>query len=570
MRRPKYKRKKRLRNIFIAVVILVIAAAFAVALIWGLSGNEQPQEDQTPINTGEKPITSQTPEATPTPAPSETTGEPVDVSMPENDKTIQKIEANTITGEIMSQGQIVDRFEREDPIGTDGASGLEGILTYRQNDMRNSNMSFGLQASGNMTFSAAWEAALENNITVDRNFEFAPLIVSWDSQTLSHMNVNDEIKQRGSLTEIIFAGSDGLIYFFDAQSGQASRQAIDVGAPLLCTPTLDPRGYPILYVGQSAGPSGVGSNEDIYMRAYSLTDGKRLMRIGASQNDDFALNTIQGNSGAPIVNGASDTLIWASQNGIVYTVKLNTSYNEQTGEVSMNPDKTVKYRYQVANAGAKNFSIKVSPSLYDHYLFFVDETSRLHCLDLNTMELMYAVKLSADASTAPLIYETETGLYLYTVTEAAEQEDGSMAATLTLHNGTNGEAIKSVSIPLQEGDSIKSIALGKTNVIVNTVGSTSSVLSFRKDTLEAQGSSAIEGTTYGDIQLFTDAENGSYLALVTKEGVLTLLGENCDVIKQQKVGENVLSAPMIWEDQLYFVTDTQLIGLKAAQEGEAA
>lgn len=224
----------------------------------------------------------------------------------------------------------------------------------------------------------------------------------------------------------------------------------------------------------------------------------------------------------------------------------------------------------MANAGAKNFSIKVSPSLYDHYLFFVDETSRLHCLDLNTMELMYAVKLSADASTAPLIYETETGLYLYTVTEAAEQEDGSMAATLTLHNGTNGEAIKSVSIPLQEGDSIKSIALGKTNVIVNTVGSTSSVLSFRKDTLEAQGSSAIEGTTYGDIQLFTDAENGSYLALVTKEGVLTLLGENCDVIKQQKVGENVLSAPMIWEDQLYFVTDTQLIGLKAAQEGEAA
>ena len=96
------------------------------------------------------------------------------------------------------------------------------------------------------------------------------------------------------------------------------------------------------------------------------------------------------------------------------------------------------------------------------------------------------------------------------------------------------------------------------------------MFSFRKDTLEAQGSAAMEGTTYGDIQLFTDAENGSYLALVTKEGVLTLLDENCDVIKQQKVGENVLSAPMIWEDQLYLVTDTQLIGLKAAQEGEAA
>lgn len=130
------------------------------------------------------------------------------------------------------------------------------------------------------------------------------------------MNVTDEIKERGSLTEIIFAGSDGLIYFFDAQSGQASREAIDVGVPFLCTPTLDPRGYPILYIGQSAGPSGVGSNEEIYMRAYSLVDGRRLMRVGADEKDEFALNAIQGHSGAPIVNAASDITVWASQNGL--------------------------------------------------------------------------------------------------------------------------------------------------------------------------------------------------------------------------------------------------------------
>lgn len=567
MRRPKYKRKKRLRNIFIGVVILLIVAAFAFALIWGLTGREQPPEDQTPINTGEKPIVSETPEATPTPTPTPSpspTTEQVDISMPENDKTIQKVEANTITGEIMSQGQQVDTFEREDPIQPDGTSELEGILTYRQNDMRNSNLSSQLTVSGNMNFSTAFEAALENNIAVDRNFEFAPLVVSWDSQTISHMNVTDEIKERGSLTEIIFAGSDGLIYFFDAQSGQASREAIDVGVPFLCTPTLDPRGYPILYIGQSAGPSGVGSNEEIYMRAYSLVDGRRLMRVGADERDEFALNAIQGNSGAPIVNAASDTLIWASQNGIIYTVKLNTSYNEQTGQVSMDPDRTVKYRYQVANAGAKNFSIKLSPSLYDHYLFFVDETSRLHCIDLNTMELMYAVKLQADASAAPLIYETETGLYVYTATEAVEKEGGSFAATLTLHNGTNGETIASVDIPLQEGDSIKSIALGDSNVIVNTVGETSSILSFRKDNLEAQGSTPLEGTTYGDIQLLTDSSGTSYIAVITQEGTLSLLDENGSVVKEQNVGNNVLSAPVFWKSQLYFVTDTQLIGLQVS------
>ena len=102
------------------------------------------------------------------------------------------------------------------------------------------------------------------------------------------------------------------------------------------------------------------------------------------------------------------------------------------------------------------------------------------------------------------------------------------------------------------------------NVIVNTVGEASSILSFRKDNLEAQGSTPLEGTTYGDIQLLTDSSGTSYIAVITQEGTLSLLDENGSVVKEQNVGNNVLSAPVFWENQLYFVTDTQLIGLRVS------
>ena len=89
-------------------------------------------------------------------------------------------------------------------------------------------------------------------------------------------------------------------------------------------------------------------------------------------------------------------------------------------------------------------------------------------------------------------------------------------------------------------------------------------MSFRKDNLEAQGSAPLEGTTYGDIQLLTDSSGTSYIAVITQEGTLSLLDENGSVVKEQNVGNNVLSAPVFWENQLYFVTDTQLIGLQVS------
>ena len=64
------------------------------------------------------------------------------------------------------------------------------------------------------------------------------------------MNLYPEKKAKQNLTEIIIAAGDGYIYFFDLEDGQKTRDPLKVGFTIKGTPAVDPRGYPILYVGQ--------------------------------------------------------------------------------------------------------------------------------------------------------------------------------------------------------------------------------------------------------------------------------------------------------------------------------
>ena len=46
-----------------------------------------------------------------------------------------------------------------------------------------------------------------------------------------------------------------------------------------------------------------------------------------------------------LVDAATDTLIYPGENGILYLIKLNTSYDPEAGTLSINPDHIVKWRY---------------------------------------------------------------------------------------------------------------------------------------------------------------------------------------------------------------------------------
>lgn len=97
------------------------------------------------------------------------------------------------------------------------------------------------------------------------------------------MNMYDWAKEAESLVEVIYPSMDGYVYFYELQTGQKTRDALNMGYVYKGTGTVDPRGYPLLYIG-----SGLNSyNGTSHVFVVSLIDFSILYEFGA--NDSFAL-----------------------------------------------------------------------------------------------------------------------------------------------------------------------------------------------------------------------------------------------------------------------------------------
>ena len=66
----------------------------------------------------------------------------------------------------------------------------------------------------------------------------------------------DWAKEKDDLVEVIYACMDGYVYFLDLETGEATRDPLYLGFTFKGAGALDPRGYPIMYVG-----AGYDSNE---------------------------------------------------------------------------------------------------------------------------------------------------------------------------------------------------------------------------------------------------------------------------------------------------------------------
>ncbi|MFR5151473.1 MAG: PQQ-binding-like beta-propeller repeat protein [Ruminococcus sp.] len=113
-------------------------------------------------------------------------------------------------------------------------------------------------------------------------------------------------------------------------------------------------------------------------------------------NDEFSL---RGNlsyfDSSALVDAATDTLIYPGENGILYLIKLNTSYAPEAGTLSINPDHIVKWRYYGTRTSVGSYwlGMEDSAAIYDGYLFIADNGGNLMCLDLNTLQLVMGSRM---------------------------------------------------------------------------------------------------------------------------------------------------------------------------------
>ncbi len=301
----------------------------------------------------------------------------------------------------------------------DNYSDIEGVTCFRGNNYRNS-ASYGTAEIKENKLEVIWDVPISRiDGWTGVGWNGQPAIVKWSDKVKQNMNIYDSKKNKNDLKEVIYGTLDGNVYFLDLENGEYTRKPINLAAPIKGSVSIDPRGIPLLYVGQ--GIDKVNEEKvEIGYRIYSLIDQKKLYFINGI--DRFAYRGWGAFDSTAIVDKHTDTMVVGGENGILYKVKLNSNYNIQDGTISIDP-KTVRYRYW--KNGNKYQGIENSVATYRNLAYFADNGGWLQCINLNTMKPVWVQNVTDDTDSTIVLDEEQDGVSIYTACQVDKQgEEG--------------------------------------------------------------------------------------------------------------------------------------------------
>jgi hypothetical protein len=435
-KKRKKKKKYRLRiqpRFFFLLAIFAVVVAMVVVIALALKNSStEPQTLEASQKPGffmkifKTPTPSPTPSPSPTPTPSPTPPYEIPHAVAGTEPS-----AYGLTTAVEVNGTRVDSYLREDPIEflpNEPYTNATGIVTFRGNNYRD-DASYGKASVSSRKLTTVWSVVTgemhrgigyaEDRMWTGSGWVGQPLIVQWPENIKQFMNMYDWAKQKAGLVEVILATMDGNVYFIDLESGQPTRDKLYIGMPFKGAGALDPRGYPILYLG--SGDMYAEDAQKSRAMIYSLIDFTRLYEFG-KQNDEFSLREWHAYDSSPLVDAETDTLIYPGENGILYTIKLNTEFDETTGELSVNPGDVVKMRYTgerstYPDSGTNKFWLGYETSIaaLGEFGYLGTNDGFLQCINLNTMSLVWAQDTGDDTNGSPVL-ETDfanRAAYLY-------------------------------------------------------------------------------------------------------------------------------------------------------------
>ncbi|MBQ7304757.1 MAG: PQQ-binding-like beta-propeller repeat protein, partial [Clostridia bacterium] len=292
-----------------------------------------------------------------------------------------------------------------------------------------------------------------------------PAIIKWSREVRNASNIVEEKRATQALKEVIVAGMDGKIYFLDLADGLPTREAINVGYPMKGTPSLHPLGYPIMTVGQFARSMAKGTG-DIGLRFYDLLTQKQVYMIDGM--DGKMKRPYYYTRGAfdtsALIDPASDTLITASTNGMVYLTKLNTEFDYNAGSIAIEPE-TIAMKSKSKGQADKTTSVESSMAAYGQYIFYADLSGLLRCVDTSTLTTVWAVNTGDQVEAAISLDFDENGdLWLYTANTLQNRGKGDV--TIRRFNALTGEESWAVEVGSQKNTKNKKITGAMASALV--------------------------------------------------------------------------------------------------------
>ncbi len=563
-----------------------------------------------PTPTPRAPAATSTSSATPTPTPSPTPPpwinpilEPATVGTPSEMGTVVADalpSLHNLVSDIFDVTGKLGSFLRSNPISfgdpTEYAQ-VKGVLTYRGNNFRSSS-AFGLVTLTDKTMAQVWERPVGSLKSSQWAFSWTgtgwtgqPVIVQWDWDVQQMMDLYPDKKAKVGLKECISATMDGNIYFYDLDDGKATRDPIHVGAPIKGSPAVDPRGWPILYVGQGDFQPPTSSIHEIGYRIFNLIDSKMMYFQNGIDQRSYRHEWGACDS-SPIVDGKTDTLIYPNENGMIYTLKLNTVFDRTKKTLTVDPV-SVAYRYDSDAVTLQG--VESSASIYGHYAYFNDNSGVVNCIDLDTMTPVWSYPLPDDSDVTPTLDLHNGKLSLYTGTEVDWQKDiiGNYLGNAYVYrmDPLTGAVAWKTSVPCwtknaaNVGDDINGGCLGSPVVgkkkmsdlvvfsfcMTNGIYSGDSVVAFNKDTGAVVWTYKMSAYSWSSPIDIYDADGNPYIVICDSGGQIHLLdgmtGAKLSVLQTKKnVGtadeqsaHNIESTPAIFGNQLVVGTRGNVI-----------
>ena len=579
------KKKAAISGFVLFLCYFATAAALAMTLFTGtLVEPEADVEVFFPIQMESSPVVTE-PEAAipetepPTEAPTEAPTEPpvifapamTDLTNPEN---------FGLEWDIIQNGQIVESYQREEPISfgdPDDYFALPGICTFRGNNYRN-NATYGTATVTSKKLTRVWSHKIgQLDDWGGCAWTGQPLVVQWDDETKAIMNLYDSKKEKEGLVEVIYATLDGKVHFYDIEDGKETRKPIDIGMNFKGAGALDPRGYPLLYVGGGLYTRGLVPR----MFIVNLITGEIIYRHG--HKETFHERDWIAFDSSPLVDAETDTLIWPSESGILYTIKLNTEYDKAAGTITVNPDEPVKTRYRSDySKKGRYLGYESSASIVDNYMYLSENGGLFQCIDLNTMELVWAQDTKDDSNSSPVFEWGEDGNgYIYTAPSlhwTAKKDKGSIS--IYKLNAQTGEivweierecvTVKDVSGGVQSTPLIGKAGTDIEDLIIYIVARVptaydGTMLAINRETGEVVWEISTKNYAWSSPVAFYTEEGKAYVAFVNASGKIRLVdgatGEVLYALGFDK-SQTTEASPVVFGNMMVMGTREGIYGVK--------
>lgn len=559
------------------VIFVALIAVLVMVVMRGIAANKALEE------TAESPAVTVQPTPTPTPEPTPTPVGLPDFKLHSVDGTEpERLISSTA---IMVDGEVVDEYESDYEINFDlpeRYTELEGIVTFRGDNFR-SGAAYGTASVSSKTLTKVWSKSTSGLSDTDGTYWSGsgwtgqPLIVKWPEATRKNISaMYDWAREKEGLVEVIYATLDGHVYFYELTSGEYTRDPLNLGFNYKGAGALDPRGYPILYVG-----SGVDSvNGRSRVKVVNLIDNSVMFEFG--HNETFANRGWHMFDSSPLVSAETDQLIYPGENGILYIIHLNTKYNEQTGELSVDPDNIVKWKYNGVRSGSRYWlGVESSAAIINNYIFLADNGGNLMCLDLNTLKLVWVQDVLDDTNCSPVVDVEDGHPYIYISTSFHYGWRSYSTAEIPIFkiDAETGEIVwrtdyTCYTVQDLSGGVQGTIAVGKNKLsdmifvpVARTPGASSGTLAaLKKDTGEVIWEKETSMYSWSSPVDFYDADGNGYLLYCNSGFNMFLIdGKTGEQLDYMNLGGNIEASPAMYGN--YAVVGTRAMRTYCIQVG---